>query len=48
MLLFTDFCNKLIDEVDNCQVDVMALLDRFDHLVFRDFLCTGFDHDDLG
>ena len=47
MLLFANFCNHLIDKFNNCLVDLMTLVDSFDHLSFRNLVCTCFDHDNL-
>ncbi len=48
VLRLADFGNDLIDEVNDRQVDVMALVDRLDHLIFFDLVGARLDHDDLG
>ena len=47
MFGLTNFCNHLVDKCDDGLVDIMCLVDSLDHLVFRDLIGTGFDHDDL-
>ena len=47
MLRLTNLSNDLFDKCDDCLVNVVSLVDGFENLVFGNFLCTGFDHDDL-
>ena len=45
MLRLSDFRNDLVDKCDQCLVYFMAFVDCLDHLIFRNFLCSCFDHD---
>ena len=47
VLLFAAFRNDLVDEGDNLLVHFMSLVDCLDHLVFRNLVGAGLDHDDF-
>ena len=47
MLLFAHLGNNLIDKGNNRLIDVMGCVNRLNHLCFRDFIGSCFDHDDL-
>ncbi len=46
-LRLSNFCYDLVNKCDNCLIDLMALEDSFKHLVFRNDICSCFDHDNL-
>ena len=48
MLRLSDLSYNLVDEIDDRQVDFVALVDGLDHLLFLYFLRAGFNHDHLG
>ena len=47
MLRLAYFCNDLVDELNQGLVYVMGFVDCIDHDSFRNFVCTGLDHDNL-
>ena len=47
MFFFTTFSYDLVDKTDDLLVYIMCLIDCFNHSIFRNFICTGFDHDNF-
>ena len=47
MFFFAAVCNDLINKTDDLLVYLMSLVNCLDHLVFRNLVCSGFDHDDF-
>ena len=47
MLWLTDLLYHLIDQRNDRLVDVMTLVDCFDHLVLRNLIGSCLDHDNL-
>ena len=47
MFLLAHLCHDLVDESDDGLVDLMGLVNGFDHFRLRNFVCSGFDHDHL-
>ena len=47
VLFLADFGNDPVNEFNDGMVDVVSLVNGADHLVVRDLIGTGFDHDDL-
>ena len=47
MLRLSDLCYDLINELNDLLVYCICSVDCFDHLCFRNLICSGFDHDDL-
>ncbi len=47
MLFLAALSDDLIEELDDLLVDLVGLVDRLDHLRFRDLVGAGLDHDDL-
>ena len=47
MFWFSTFCNDLVDECDDFLIHFMRREDGFEHLSFRYFICSGFNHDYL-
>ena len=47
MFLFSTLGNDLVNECNHLLIDFMCRKNCFDHLIFRYFICTGFDHDDF-
>ena len=46
-LLLTTLGDDGIEEADDLLVDLVGLIDRLDHLIIGDAVCTSLDHDDL-
>ena len=47
MLRFATLCNNCIYKCDNLLVYFVSSINRFDHLCFRNFISSSFDHDNL-
>ena len=47
MLFFTYFCNYFIDKFNNCLINIMSHIYSFNHLCFRNLICTSFNHDNF-
>jgi len=47
MFLFSALCYDLVDEFDDLLVHFMSLVDSLDHLIFRDLISSGLNHDNL-
>ena len=47
MLFFATFCNDFVNKTDDLLVYIMSFINCLDHLVFRNLICSGFDHNDL-
>ena len=47
MLRLSNLSDNVIDECDQLLVHIMSQVDRFDHLLFRNLIGSGLDHDHL-
>ena len=47
VFFFSTFCYDLIKEFDDLSIDFVSFVNRFDHLIFRHFIGTGFDHNNF-
>ena len=47
MFLLTNLCYDLVDESNDRLIHIMCFINSFQNSCFRNFVCTGFDHDNL-
>ena len=47
MFWLTNLFYDMVNESDDCLVHIMTFIDCLDHLLFRNLICTSFDHDDF-